>query len=85
MGKGMLDYIEIRYNDGTLCGRFRCEKDASAMALVAAAVTRQPVKIKAYYLDGSVGVGTCRPGERFCVPGRPLESVKREIAEKLAL
>ena len=81
----MLDYIEIRHNDGTLCGRFRCKKDASAMAWAAAALTRQPVKIKAYYLDGSVGVGTYRPGERFCVPGRPLESVKREIAEKLAL
>ena len=79
----MLNYIEVRSNDGTLCGRFRCVRDASAMAQMVAIATRQPVEIKAYYLDGSVGVGTYRLGERFCVPGRPLESLKRELIEKV--
>lgn len=84
-GDAVIDYIEVNYNNGAPCGRFRNVKDASIMAKAAAYVSGQPVEIKAHYLDGSVGVGTYRPGERFCVPGRPLESIKREIAEKLAL
>ena len=79
----MLDYIEINHDDGSPCGRFRCVKDASAMAQIVAITTGRPVEVKAHYLDGSVGVGAYRPGERFCVPGRPLESWKKEFAEKI--
>lgn len=82
-GDAVIDYIEVNYNNGAPCGRFRNVKDASIMAKTAAYVSGQPVEIKAHYLDGSVGVGVYRSGERFNVPGRPVESLKKEIAEKV--
>ena len=80
-GDAVIDYIEVNYNNGAPCGRFRNVKDASIMAKTAAYVSA--VEIKAHYLDGSVGVGVYRSGERFNVPGRPVESLKKEIAEKV--
>lgn len=73
-GDAVISYIELSHNDGTLCGRFHFVKDARIMAQAVADVTRKPMIIKVYYLDGSVGVGTYQHGERFEVPGRPLKS-----------